>query len=224
MNVLLIGANGQIGRILTDKMQGDDTFNLRSGYRKDDQIKEAQARGIETVKVDLEKDIKHLGEAMDGIDTVIFAAGSGGATGADKTMMVDLDGAVKAMEAAKRTGVKRFVMISAINANRREVWSYSMNKSQTASYYHAAKYYADAWLLESGLTYTIIRPTSLTNEKGTGKVEVSEYLETEDRSLKIPREDVVSVVIESLKNDHTLNTEFDVTSGEVPIAEALSEL
>lgn len=224
MNVLLIGANGQIGRILTDKMQEDDSFNLIAGYRKDEQIKEAKARGIETVKVDLEKDIKHLGEAMDGIDTVIFAAGSGGATGADKTMMVDLDGAVKAIEAAKRTGVERFVMVSAINANRREVWSYNMGESSTASYYHAAKHYADAWLLDSGLNYTIIRPTSLTNEAGTGKIEASDYLETAGQKLEIPREDVASTIIASLENDHTVNKEFDVTSGTDPIEEALNKL
>lgn len=224
MNVLLIGANGQIGRILTDKIQTDTSFNLRAGYRKDEQIEEAQARGIETKKIDLEKDIKHLGEAMDGIDTVIFAAGSGGETGADKTMMVDLDGAVKAIEAAKRKGVARFVMISAINVNRREVWSYNMGGSSTASYYHAAKFYADAWLLDSGLDYTIIRPASLTNEAETGKIEASDYIETEGRNLEIPRADVASVVIESLKNDNTINREFDVTSGNVPISDALSEL
>lgn len=224
MNVLLIGANGQIGRILTEKMQADEDFNLVAGYRKDEQIEEAKSRGIETAKVDLEKDIQHLGEAMDGIETVIFAAGSGGATGADKTMLVDLDGAVKAIEAAKRKNVKRFVMVSAINANRREVWSYAMDEASTPSYYHAAKYYADVWLVNSGLDYTIIRPSGLINEAGTGKVEVAEYLETKGRTLKIPREDVASVVVESLKNEAAINKDFDVTSGTEEIADALGDL
>ena len=36
MNVLLIGANGQIGRLITNKMQNDEAFNLSAAYRKDD--------------------------------------------------------------------------------------------------------------------------------------------------------------------------------------------
>lgn len=224
MNVLLIGANSQIGRLITNKMQNDEAFNLLAAYRKDDQINDAQARGLDTAKIDLEEDIAHLEKAMDGIDTVIFAAGSGGSTGADKTMMIDLDGAVKVIEAAKRTNVKRFVMISAINANRREVWSYASYGSSTPSYYHAAKYYADVWLLESGLDYTIIRPSGLTNDEGTGKIEVAEELDTEKVSLEIPQEDVANVVIESLKNDTTINKDFDVTSGLDSISEALSTL
>ncbi len=224
MNVLLIGANGQIGRILTDKMQEDEPFNLVAGYRKEDQINDAQARGIEAAKIDLEEDIQHLAEAMEGMDAVIFAAGSGGSTGADKTMMVDLDGAVKAVEAAKQANVKRFVMISAVHANRREVWSYASHGSSTPSYYHAAKYYADAWLLKSGLNYTIIRPTGLTNEPGTGKVELAERIETEGRTLQIPREDVAAVVLECLKNETTTNKDFDVTSGSASIADALKKI
>lgn len=33
---------------------------------------------------------------------MIFSVGSGGSTGADKTIIVDLDGAVKTMEASKK--------------------------------------------------------------------------------------------------------------------------
>lgn len=224
MKVLLIGANGQIGRIITDKMQESDKFDLTAGYRKDDQMNEAQARGIQVAKVDLEKDIKHLEEAMVGMDAVVFSAGSGGSTGADRTMMIDLDGAVKSIEAAKRQNVKRFVMVSAVNANRREVWSYAMDGSSTSSYYHAAKYYADEWLMNSGLDYTIIRPTGLLNEPGTGKVEAAEYIETKDRETVIPREDVASVILESLQADNTINKAFDLNQGEDRIADAISEI
>jgi uncharacterized protein YbjT (DUF2867 family) len=224
MNVLLIGANGQIGQIITEKMQEIDDLNLTAAYRKDDQMNEAQARGINVAKVDLEKDMKHLEEVMSGMDAVIFAAGSGGSTGADKTMMVDLDGAVKAIEAARRKNVKRFVMISALNANRREVWSYGLENSGAAGYYYAAKYYADNWLLESGLDYTIIRPSALLNEPGTGKVKIDEYLETKNQNLEIPREDVASVVIASLQDENAVNKDFDLTEGTDSISDALAKL
>lgn len=205
-------------------MEHSDQFDLTAAYRKDYQINEAQARGIDVAKVDLEKDMKHLEEVMVGIDAVIFAAGSGGSTGADKTMMVDLDGAVKAIEAARRKDVDRFLMISAMNSNRREAWSYGLEGSGTAGYYHAAKYYADRWLIDSGLDYTIIRPSGLLNESGTGKVEASEHIETDGKDMTIPREDVASVVLESLRSDHTRNKAFDLNSGEQQIADAISKL
>ena len=224
MNVLLIGANGQIGRILTEKLEDNDEFNLTAAYRKDDQMNTAQAKGIRVAKIDLEKDIAHLERVMDGIDTVIFAAGSGGATGPDKTMMVDLDGAIKAIEAARRKEVKRFIMVSALNANRREVWSYGAENISPSGYYYAAKYYADEWLRSSGLGYTIIRPASLLNEAGTGKVDISDYTDTEVHEMQVPREDVASVILACLQNDNTINTSFDLYTGQDNIEEAVAEL
>jgi len=223
MNVLLIGANGQIGRILAEKLDGNEEFDLTAAYRKDDQINRAQANGFDVAKVDLEKDMKHLEEVMEGIDSVIFAAGSGGSTGPEKTIMVDLDGAVKAIEAARRQDVSRFVMVSAMNADRREVWSYDL-EGNTPSYYHAAKYYADKWLTNSGLDYTIVRPSSLTNEDGTGKVIANEHLETEGRDMEIPREDVASVIVTSLQNDNTINKSFDLSGGNDSIEDAVAKL
>jgi hypothetical protein len=40
------------------------------------------------------------------MDAVIFTAGSGGQTGADKTMLVDLDGAIKSMQATEAAGLR----------------------------------------------------------------------------------------------------------------------
>ncbi|WP_237359092.1 NAD(P)H-binding protein, partial [Salmonella enterica] len=53
-----------------------------------------------------------FGHAMDNADAVIFAAGSGASTGADKTIIVDLWGAMKAIDYAKERGIKRFVQLS----------------------------------------------------------------------------------------------------------------
>ena len=38
--------------------------------------------------------------------------GSGGSTGADKTIIVDLDGAIKTIEASKQANVKHYIMVS----------------------------------------------------------------------------------------------------------------
>ncbi|QDH80907.1 SDR family oxidoreductase [Echinicola soli] len=214
MKVLVIGANGQIGQLIVDKLQGAGDFSPVAMIRKEEQVAGFKEKGIDSVLADLEGSVEDLAKAMEGSDAVVFTAGSGGTTGADKTLLIDLDGAVKCVEAAEKTGVKRFVMISALQANNRENWN------DTLRPYYVAKHYADRMLAASSLDYTIIRPGGLLNEPGNGKVHAAATVE---RST-IPREDVAATVIAVLQNNHTVKKAFDLVSGEEPIADALGRL
>lgn len=214
MNVLIIGANGQIGRHVVKKLQDSREHNPIAMVRKEEQKAEFEAKGVKTALVDLEGDIDDIASAAEDADAIVFTAGSGGHTGADKTMMIDFDGAIKSMEAAKKAGVNRFVIVSAIGVHHRDKWMSS------AAYYSAAKYYADVWLENSGLDYTIIRPGGLTNEQGTGKIKAAADLERG----QIPREDVAATIVISLENDRTIGKAFDMISGETPIEDALKTL
>ena len=214
MNILVVGANGQIGKHLVSKIQGTNEHTAIAMVRNEDQISQFEAQGAKTALVDLEGSIDDIARATKGADAVVFTAGSGGHTGADKTMMIDLDGAIKTMEAAKQAGVKRFVIVSAIGVHHRDKWMGSV------PYYSAAKHYADVWLRESGLDYTIIRPGGLINDAGTGKIKVAVDLERGE----IPREDVASTILASLEDDHTIGKEFDMIAGETPIKDAIAKL
>jgi uncharacterized protein YbjT (DUF2867 family) len=214
MNVLIIGANGQIGQRVVKKIQAANEHKAIAMVRKKEQIAQFEEQGVQTALVDLEGSVDDIAGAAKDADAVVFTAGSGGHTGADKTMMIDLDGAIKSMEAAKQVGAERFIIVSAIGVHRRENWMGS------APYYSAAKHYADVWLENSGLDYTIIRPGRLTNEPGTGKVKVAVDLERGE----IPRDDVASTIVVSLKNNHTIGKAFDMIGGEMPIGDALERL
>lgn len=219
MNVLIIGANGQIGQRLVRKLQESSQHNPIAVIRKEEQLDKFEEQGVKTALVDLEGSIDDIANVAKDADTVVFTAGSGGHTGADKTMLIDLDGAIKSMKAAEQAGVKRFIMVSGIGVHR---WH---NKNHlewmdSSPVYSAAKYYADVWLERSGLDYTIIRPGSLTNDPGTGKVKVADDLEHEP----ISREDVASAIIASLENDQTIGKAFDLVGGVTPIEEALRTL
>ncbi len=214
MRVLVIGANGQIGQRLTEMLNSHDEHKVLAMIRHQDQKEVFSAKGIETVIADLEGTVEELREAMEGCEAVVFTAGSGGSTGADKTLLIDLDGAVKTMEAAELAGVERFIMVSALQANNRENWNEAIKP------YYVAKHYADRVLMQSNLTYTIIRPGGLLNEKGSGKISVGDKLERGS----IPREDVAKTIVESLTNEHTKNRSFDLVSGEEQITVALSKL
>lgn len=215
MRVLLIGANGQIGKHITRLVEDRADISLTAMVRKQEQVEEFKANGTEAVLADLEGSVEDLTKAMQDVDAVIFTAGSGGHTGADKTMLVDLDGAAKAIEAAEQANVDRFIMISAFQANNREVWADSPIK-----YYMAAKHYADRLLVESKLNYTILRPGSLENEPGTGNIQAGELSEYG----VIPREDVARTAIESLTNENTHHLAFDLIAGDQSIEDALNNL
>lgn len=214
MKVLLIGANGQIGQHLVDLFQNNNEHTVRAMVRKEEQAEALKQRDVEAVVADLEGSVESIAEASTGCDAVIYTAGSGGSTGSDKTLLVDLDGAVKTFEAAEQAGVDRYVMVSAFQANNRENWNEKIRS------YYVAKHYADRLLEASHLNYTIVRPGGLLNEPGTGKVAASFQLERGS----IPREDVARTVMVSLTEANTYKKSFDLISGDSEIGEALKKL
>ncbi|MFC7363830.1 MULTISPECIES: SDR family oxidoreductase [Bhargavaea] len=214
MNVLVIGANGKIGKQLVRLLSESGEHSPTAMIRDDKQKPAFEELGAKTAVVDLEDRTEALASAMDGMDAVVFTAGSGGSTGPDKTLLIDLDGAAKAIEAARRKGIKRFLMVSAIGADDRERWSDQIRP------YYVAKHHADNILRGSGLDYTIIRPGLLLDEPGTGLISAAEHLEPGG----VPREDVARVLFEALDSENTRNRSFDVVSGDSPVKEALEQL
>lgn len=214
MKTLVIGANGQIGRHIVELLKNNSEHSVTAMVRKQEQVQKFEEQGVETVLADLEDSVEKIAKAAEGFDAVIFTAGSGGHTGADKTILIDLDGAVKSVEAAEKAGVKRFVIVSAIGANNREKWG------DKIKHYYVAKHYADKAVEASGLTYTIVRPGGLLNEEGTGKVTAASEVERGS----IPREDVANVVVASLEEENTFNKGFDLISGDTPIEDAVKSV
>ena len=113
MRVLVIGANGQVGHQLVEKLK-DKGHQPVAMVRKEEQVEQFKEKGIDTVLGDLQKDFSH---AFEGVDSVVFAAGSGGDTGADMTVLIDQEGAIESVDNAKKTGVKHFVMLSSMGAD-----------------------------------------------------------------------------------------------------------
>lgn len=218
MNILVVGANGQIGTHLVEKLKNTETYKPVAFVRKEEQVAKFEDKGIEARLGNLESSVSDLKKSMKDIDAIVFAAGSGGSTGTDKTMLIDLDGAVKVMEAAEDMNIKRFIMVSAFQADVRENWSEEMKP------YFAAKHYADKFLMNSDLNYTIIRPGMLENKPAIGKIALTRALTEASDPMTIPREDVAQLILEALENDRTYLQSFDVTTGDQGITEALKGL
>jgi len=215
LNILVVGANGQIGKHLVKLIQ-DNGDQARAMIRKEEQANYFKDLGAETAIVNLEDEVDAIANAAEGVDAVVFTAGSGPKTGKDKTLMIDLDGAVKTIQAAEQANVKRFVMISSFDTSREAIQS----APESFAPYVVAKHYADEWLLNSDLDYTIIHPGLLTNEPGTNQVNLGANVERGE----VPREDIAKVIYTSLKNDTTIGKRFRAVGGQTAVEEAIQSV
>lgn len=216
MKVLVAGAHGKVARRLVRLLAGGG-HEVRGLVRKEGQLADVEADGAEAVLVDLESDEVDgaVGEAVAGCDAVVFAAGAGPGSGEARKETMDYGGAAKLVEAAEKNGVGRYVMVSSMGAADPEAGPEEMRP------YLRAKARADARLRESGLDWTIVRPGSLTEERGTGRVEAAESL---GRRGEISREDTARVLAAVLETPGTSGKTFEVLEGETPIPKALEGL
>ena len=152
---------------------------------------------------------------MKGADAVVFAAGAGPGSGDARKRTVDLGGAVKLADAARATGVRRYVLVSSIGADR------PGSAGETMRAYLEAKAEADEYVQASGLDFTIVRPGSLTDEPGTGLVTVRTELGGRG---PVPRDDVAAVLAAVLVTPATIGRTFELFTGDTPITEALAAL
>ena len=211
MVVAIAGGHGQIALRLTRRLaeRGDSVRSLIRNPAHEDDIREA---GGDPVVCDLEQEDEHaIAEAIAGANAVVFAAGAGPGSGAERKGTMDLGGAVKLIEAAKRAGIRRYVMVSAISADP------NAPGDDVFAVYLRAKGEADAELQASGLDYTIVRPGGLTDDPGTGRVNLGDGV----GRGQIPRDDVAAVLVAVLHEPDTVGRTYELIAGETPVDEAV---
>jgi uncharacterized protein YbjT (DUF2867 family) len=213
MEVAIAGGHGKIalllGKLLVER--GDAVFGL---IRDPAQEEDLHAVGVEPVVCDLEGD-DDVAAAVSGAEAIVFAAGAGPGSGAERKRTMDLEGAVKLIDAAKAEGVDRYVMVSAMGAAEPP-----SEGGEVFGEYLRAKAEADRALAASGLAYTIVRPGGLSDDPPTGRVQVGERLERGE----IPRADVAAVIATVLETGSSIGRTFEVIAGEEPVAKAISAL
>ena len=182
MNILVAGATGKTGRQVLQAL-------IDQGHKPTALVRESSDTSDLPHDGDLRNgDLTDLpSDVCDKMDVVIFAAGSGGATSAEMTDKVDRDGAKKLVDLAARSGVKRFVMLSSVGADK-------VNPTGELAHYLKAKHEADAHLKASGLTYAILRPVALTDDARHEDVTLGDGV---DKSATAARADVAYLLAEA---------------------------
>lgn len=205
-NVLVAGANGTTGKKVVELLKTSPYFEPIAMVRTEEQVHNFKAQNIQTILADLEQDVSHT---VKGIDKVVFAAGSGG----KKVQEVDQEGAKKLIKASKERNIKKFVMLSSMGADNPEA-------SDELKAYLQAKQNADNYLKDSGINYTIVRPGTLNNKKGTGKIDLANSL---DISGEITRDDVAQTLLKVLHDDAANKSTFEILQGTTLIGKALDK-
>jgi len=191
--------------------RGDSATGL---IRNPDHADDLRELGAEPLLCDLEGD-GDVATAIAGAGAVVFAAGAGPGSGDERKRTMDLGGALKLIEAAKANGISRYLIVSSMGAAEPPG-----EGGGAFGEYLRAKSEADRALAASGLDYTIVRPGRLTDDPGSGRVNVAPRLERGS----ISRPDVAAVLLACLDIENTIGREFDLLSGETPIEEALAAL
>jgi uncharacterized protein YbjT (DUF2867 family) len=213
MKVALAGGHGRVARLLEGLLvkRGDQAVGL---IRNSDHADDLRELGAEPVLCDLEAD-DDVAAAIAGADAVVFAAGAGPGSGAERKRTMDLGGALKLIEAASAGGIQRFVMVSSMGAANPPGQG-----GDVFGEYLRAKGEADRALAASGLDFTIVRPGRLTDDPPRGAVTIAESV---DRG-SVSRADVAAVLLGVLDADNAIGKTFELVSGPTPIDEAIAAL
>lgn len=214
MKVAIAGGHGKIARRLARLLtgHGDDVIAL---IRNPDHSDDVRSDGAAPAVVDLETDdAATVAEAIGDADAVVFAAGAGPGSGAQRKETMDYGGAVKLIDAAHRQGAEHYVMVSSMGADP------NAGDGDMAPYYRA-KGKADEALRDSGLPYTIVRPGRLTDDPGTGRVHAAPSVERGE----IPRDDVALMLFELLNRvGGPEGITFELVEGEDEVRDAVAKL
>jgi uncharacterized protein YbjT (DUF2867 family) len=211
--IVIIGGHGKVAlhlaRILTE--QGDQVASV---IRNPDHADDIVATGAHPVVADIEHlDTGALADLLAGHDAVVFSAGAGGGDAA-RTYAVDRDAAIRVIDAAGESGVRRFVMVSYFGAGP----DHGVPEDNSFYAYAEAKAAADAHLRATDLDWTLLGPGSLTLDPATGRIAVGADAE----KGSVSREDVALVAAAALSDDSTIHRTIDFNNGDLPIPEALA--
>lgn len=211
--ITIIGGHGKVAlrlsRILSQ--QGHEVTSWIRSSAQAFYVREAGARPIMMSVEPLEAET--MAVLLEGEDAVVWSAGAGGGN-PRRTKAVDEDGAIRMMEAARIAGVPRFVMVS---------WFYDhaghgVSPETPFWHYAEAKANADAHLKGTDLDWTILGPSALTEEQGTGLIEI------DGERSEVTRDDVARVAAEVLERPDTIGKVINFSNGSTPITEALDAL
>ena len=213
MRIIIFGGHGKVA-LLASPLLTAAGHEVTSVIRDPDQSVDIVATGASPLVANLaELQVDDMAEIISGHDAVVWSAGAGGGD-PTRTEAIDRDAAIRSMDAAALAGVDRYVMVSYFGAGA----NHGVDPANSFYPYAEAKAAADAHLETSGLAWTILGPSGLTDDPATGAIEVGDGIS----GSQVPRADVAHVAAEVLERPATAGSTIAFNTGPTPISEAVS--
>jgi len=213
VKVVIAGGHGKIALRLTRLLSARDDA-VTGIVRNPDHVTDIEEAGGEAAVLDLEQSsVDDVATILEGADAVVFAAGAGPGSGAARKETVDRAASVLVADAATQAKVTRFLQVSAMGLDRAD----DPDVDEVFAVYLRAKAGADEYLMGTELAWTVLRPGLLTDDPGTGTVNLGEHV----GGGVVTRDDVAAVLVELLDHPETAGTVYELVGGETPVAEAL---
>ncbi|WP_035988067.1 SDR family oxidoreductase [Leptolyngbya sp. KIOST-1] len=229
LQVLVTGATGRTGALVVQKLQQrPEQFTVRGFARSGQKANDLFGDAVEIYLGDITQPEK-LAPALAGCDALViltsaipqmvappepgqrpeFVYPEGGTP-----EQVDYQGQLNQIDAAKAAGVKHIVLVGSMGGTNEQ---HPLNRMANGNIL-IWKRKAEAYLIDSGLDYTIIRAGGLQDQPGGQR----ELLVSKDDTMltqppdgiptAIPRADVAAVVVQALLLPAARNKAFDVIS------------
>lgn len=209
--VVVIGGHGKVA-LLAAPLLSKAGHEVTSVIRNPEHEADVRDAGAQPVVADVEsQSTDELAQLLRGADVVVWSAGAGGGS-PERTYAVDRDAAIRSMDAAQQAGVQRYVMVSYFGAGP----DHGVPKDSSFFAYAEAKTAADEHLAATDLRWTILRPSGLTLDEPTGRVEFGDDVEAGQVSRgNVAR--VIAAVVDA--PDFTSGRVLAFNDGDRPIAE-----
>lgn len=196
MRIIVFGASGSIGRHITAQALAMG-HSVSAFTRNRVNLQDLKQERLNILEGDV-LDIHAVEKAISGQEAVICALGAG------RKGLVRAGGTFNIIEAMKRTGVRRLLVLSTLGAgdswqNLNFFWKYIMFGWFLKEAYrdHLAQ---EAYVVNSGLDWTIIRPGAFTNGKATGIYKHGFSPDDKAVSLKISKPDIAGFFLLQLNS------------------------
>lgn len=203
MKVAITGGSGFVGRALADRLEEPVVISRRSG-------------------TDI-TDVDALTAAFAGCDAVAHCAGINREVGDQTFRRVHVEGTAAVVEAARRAGVRRLVMVSFLRA-----------RPDCGSGYHESKWEAEEIVRGSGLPHTILKsgmiygPGDHMVDHVTRAVRTLPFFWTvgyrERTARPVPVEDAADVLVAALEGRIPEPTVAVMGADEVTLGEAIRRI
>lgn len=212
MNILVIGAKGRVGQHLIEILLAKGHHVIGTTRKLSDTSVHHPSQYHE-IELDITKPLSSITDLLpDNLEAIYFTTGSRG----KDLLQVDLHGAVKTMQAAEKKGIKRYIMLSAINSLSPDKWTELID-------YFTAKYFADLYLRDrTQLDFTLVQAGYLTEKQGTYKITTK--LEDNATKGEITIDNVAATLAEILDKPNTFKKCIPILDGDEAIKTALSRI